>query len=127
MRARLLTSAGLFALVLLIAGAATAAAATNGKRAPSPRLSLVSPSNGARISVGTRAFVVRLRAAGPGFMVTIDGHDVTARFGRPRDGVRRARLVRGRDFRLGGGRDVGVSVGWGAIVSSCSSVRIPPR
>ena len=101
MRARLLTSTSLCAVTLLIAGAATATAAMNGKTARAPRLSLVSPSNGARINVGTRAFVVRVRASGPGFLVTINGHDVTARFGRPRNGVRSARLVRGRDFQLG--------------------------
>ncbi|MDW5594499.1 hypothetical protein VSS74_09140 [Conexibacter stalactiti] len=81
-----------------MAGAADGSAA-----ATAPRLSLLTPDNNVDVRVEHSTLVVRLRANGPGFRARLDGRNVTGRFGRAVGGVRTARLVRGRDFRIGRG------------------------
>lgn len=100
MRARL--AAGLIA-ASAGACAPVAGAADGSAAATASRLSLLTPDNNVDLRVERATLVVRLRASGPGFRARLDGSDVTRRFGRAVGGVRTARLVRGRDFRIGRG------------------------
>lgn len=100
MRARL--AAGLIA-ASAGACAPVAGAADGSAAATAPRLSLLTPNNSIDVRVERPTLVVRLRASGPGFRARLDGRDVTRRFGSAVGGVRTARLVRGRDFRIGRG------------------------
>lgn len=100
MRARL--AAGLIA-ASAGACAPVAGAADGSVAAAAPRLSLLTPDRGVDVRVDHATLVVRLRTSGTDFRARLDGRDVTRRFGPAVEGVRTARLVRGRDFRIGRG------------------------
>jgi hypothetical protein len=91
-RAGAVGTAGIF-VVLLAASTAHA----QGNRGPA----ILSPREGARIT--SSALTVRVRATAAPFSAVLNGRDVTARFRRSRGGVRSARFVRGRHFRVGEG------------------------
>ncbi|HEX5193028.1 MAG TPA: hypothetical protein VFW09_09510 [Solirubrobacteraceae bacterium] len=106
--ARIRIASAIVAVVALVAVAAAPADASGRThpghtgRARAARLALVSPANDARLRVVSPTLVVRLRTNAD-FRARLNGRNVTARFGRPVRGIRTARFVRGRDFRLGRG------------------------
>jgi hypothetical protein len=72
---------------------AVAAKASKGK------IQILAPKDGAIRTAPS--VLVRVRAKGKAFRFRAQGRDVTARFGKPVNGIRAARLVRGRDFGRG--------------------------
>lgn len=72
-------------------------ACTGGDDDTSP-VDILSPSSDARVT-GAK-LVARVKTDGPDFRATLNGHDVTSRFGKPDDGVREATFER-RDLTDG--------------------------
>jgi hypothetical protein len=94
-------TAGIFlaaALSAALVGLGCARPAAAGTAAPTS-IAILTPANSSRV-LGTR-LVARVRVRGPRFRATLDGRDVTARFGRPRHGVRSATFRRGHGFHAG--------------------------
>jgi hypothetical protein len=60
---------------------------------------ILRPADNARVTGS--GVTARVRAFGPHFHATLNGRDVTRRFGEPVHGVRTARFRRGRDFGRG--------------------------
>lgn len=115
--------------VCAVAAIATGAAmlpATAAARGPAPtRVEILSPSEGQRAQGGAVRVRVRVSTS-RGFAATVDGRDVTRRFGPARDGVRTAVLTRGRDFATGRNR-VTVAAGRGSARTAASAGFVAQR